>query len=129
MNHVRSGLAALRSSSEDDTQRREPTGETPEPAHPEAAQEKSPSLPTASYMFSYLRSTADAAQKRISPALRELSKAEDVADAYLNKLGANVGQMLKDVVTIAPPEQSSKEIVNNSGIIFDSDIEKKGKNL
>jgi hypothetical protein len=66
----------------------------------------SPPRITAASMFSYLKSTADAAQKKLSPALMELSKAEDAADAYLIKLGTNFGHMIKDAVTIAPPEES-----------------------
>jgi hypothetical protein len=73
-------------------------------------------------MFSYLRSTADAAQKKFNPTLKELSKAEDAADAYLNKLGASFGQLLKDVVTIAPPTESDQK---DGDILFDNATEKK----
>ena len=74
-------------------------------------------------MFSYLRSTADAAQKKFNPTLKELSKAEDAADAYLNKLGASFGQLLKDVVTIAPPTDESDQ--KDGDILFDNSTEKK----
>ena len=86
-----------------------------------------PSGPTASAtaasMFSYFKSTADAAQKRITPALRELSKAEDAADAYLNRWGANLGQMLREVVTIAPPAESDPS-TNEAKVLFDTNIER-----
>ena len=76
-------------------------------------------------MFSYLRSTADAAQKRITPTLKELSKAEDAADAYLSKLGASFGQLLKDVVTIAPPEESASLNEKEGNTLFDTSLEKR----
>ena len=76
-------------------------------------------------MFQYLRSTADAAQKKLTPTLKELSKAEDAADAYLNKLGATFGQLLKDAVTIAPPHESSPPGEKESDVLFDNATEKK----
>jgi len=78
-------------------------------------------------MFSYLKSTADAAQKKLTPTLKELSKAEDAADAYLNKLGASFGQLLKDVVIIAPPEESVPLNDKDSDVLFDTSIEKHKK--
>lgn len=87
------------------------------------AEPTSPTRLSAGSMFSYLRSTADAAQKKISPTLIELSKAEDVADAYLNKLGASFGQLLKDVVTIAPPTEETNQ--KDGDVLFDNSIEKK----
>lgn len=74
-------------------------------------------------MFSYLKSTADAAQKKFTPTLKELSRAEDAADAYLNKLGASFGQLLKDVVTIAPPEESESLNEKEGDVLFDTSIE------
>jgi hypothetical protein len=79
---------------------------------------------TASF-FSYLRSTADAAHKRLAPTLRELSKAEDTADEYLNRLGASFGQLLKDVVTIVPPEESKSLDEKDGEVLFDDSAEKK----
>jgi hypothetical protein len=87
--------------------------------------EPTPTRITAGLMFSYLKSTADAAQKKITPKLKELSKAEDAADAYLNKLGASFGQLLKDVVTISPPEESSSLSEKEGDVLFDNSIEKK----
>ena len=80
---------------------------------------------TATSIVSYLKSTADAAQNKINPALKELSKAEDAADAYLNKLGASFGQLLKDVVTIAPPESSLGANQRRVDVLFDTSSEKK----
>jgi hypothetical protein len=78
---------------------------------------------TAGAMFSYLKSTADAAQKKLNPTLKELSKAEDAADAYLNKLGESFGQLLKDVVTIVPPVES--DLGKEGDVLFDNKSEKK----
>lgn len=83
----------------------------------------SPSQTTTGSMFSYLKSAADAAQKRITPTLKELSKAEDAADAYLNKLGASFGQLLKDVVTIAPPQDSTSLNEREGDVLFDTSPE------
>ena len=80
---------------------------------------------TAISMFSYLKSTADAAQKKLTPTLKELSKAEDAADAYLNKLGASFGQLLKEVVTIAPPEESDPLSGTPDDVLFDKSLEEK----
>ncbi|KAF3907896.1 hypothetical protein ABW21_db0201766 [Orbilia brochopaga] len=41
--------------------------------------------------------------------ITEVQKAEDVADAYLAKFGANLGNFLRDAVTIAPPGDSDDE--------------------
>jgi hypothetical protein len=87
----------------------------------------SPTRITPSFMFSYLKSTADAAQKKITPTLKELSKAEDAADAYLLKLGMGFGQLLKDVVTIAPPGESSSVNQTEGDVLFDTIIEKRTK--
>jgi len=76
-------------------------------------------------MFSYLRSTADAAQKKLTPTLKELSKAEDAADAYLNKWGASFGQLLKDVVSIAPPDESTAMANKDGNVLFHKAVEKK----
>jgi hypothetical protein len=85
----------------------------------------SPSQTTTGSMFSYLRSAADAAQKRITPTLKELSKAEDAADAYFNKLGASFGQLLKDAVTIAPPEDSASLKEKEADVLFETSLEKR----
>jgi len=82
---------------------------------------------TASSLFTFLKSTADAAQKTVTPALKELSKAEDAADAYLNKWGASFSQMLKDAVSIVPPEESESLDSRAGGVLFDSDKEKGSK--
>jgi len=84
---------------------------------------------TASSLFTFLKSTADAAQKTVTPALKELSKAEDAADAYLNKWGASFSQMLKDAVSIVPPEESESLDSRGGGVLFDSDKEKGSKFL
>jgi hypothetical protein len=103
---VRSGIAALASP----TLEEEADEELLEGEKHLLREPTSPSRMTAASMFSYLKSTADAAQKKLTPALQELSKAEDAADAYLNKLGANFGQILKDAVTIVAPEDTTKEL-------------------
>ena len=94
--------------------------------HVDSSRNPEPTSPTrlsAGSMFSYLRSTADAAQKKISPTLKELSKAEDAADAYLIKLGASFGQLLKDAVTIAPPDDELEQ--QGGEVLFDKTAEKK----
>lgn len=78
-------------------------------------------------MFSYLKSTADAAQKKITPTLKELSKAEDAADAYLNRLGTSFGRLLKDAVTIAPPEEPVSLGEKEGDVLFDTSVEKPKK--
>ncbi|KAF3119783.1 hypothetical protein TWF569_003593 [Orbilia oligospora] len=40
--------------------------------------------------------------------ITEVQKAEDAADAYLAKMGANLGNFLRDAVTIAPPTEEEK---------------------
>ncbi|EPS42013.1 hypothetical protein H072_4063 [Dactylellina haptotyla CBS 200.50] len=40
--------------------------------------------------------------------ITEVQKAEDAADAYLAKVGANLGSFLRDAVTIAPPTEEEK---------------------
>jgi hypothetical protein len=90
----------------------------------DSASPTSPTRITPGFMFSYLKSTADAAQKKLTPTLKEISKAEDAADAYLNKLGTSFGQLLKDVVTIAPPEESSSLNQNEGDVLFDTKVEK-----
>jgi hypothetical protein len=101
--------------------------ESRSPPTEEASQPQQPTSPriTASSMFSYLKSTAGAAQSKINPALRELSKAEDAADAYLNKLGASFGQLLKDAVQIEPPESSFSLNEKRDDILFDTSSEKR----
>jgi hypothetical protein len=74
-------------------------------------------------------STADAAQKKLTPALRELSKAEDTADAYLNKWGANFGQMLRDVVTINPPDEVTPMEDAENSVIFDTKLDARKKSI
>lgn len=128
--HVRSGLAALTSPQNSPTEERNAKLEEQEPSVFDSPNqhelETSPRL-TAGVMFQYLRSTADAAQKKFTPTLKELSKAEDAADAYLNKLGASFGQLLKDVVTIAPPEDSSAFNSPDEEVLFNAAAEKKRK--
>ena len=124
--HVRSGIAALATPIMSPPAEEASQQENSDPTRVDSSRDAEPTSPTrlsAGSMFSYLRSTADAAQKKISPTLIELSKAEDVADAYLNKLGASFGQLLKDVVTIAPPTEET--IQNDGDVLFDNSIEKK----
>ena len=80
---------------------------------------------SAASVFSYFKSTADAAQKRMAPTLKELSRAEDAADVYLNRLGASFGQLLKDVVTIAPPQESVLLNQKEGDVLFEATTEKK----
>jgi hypothetical protein len=119
--HVRTGIASLTLPTEEQSAPLEGEdsvrGETAEPT----SVEMQPRV-TASSMFSYLKSTAGAAQKKLNPTLKELSNAEDAADAYLNKLGASFGQLLKDVVTIAPPDDSDTDM---DDVLFDTTAEKK----
>ena len=100
---------------------------TPDSSQHRSSEPTSPSRVSGGFMFSYLKSTADAAQKKLTPTLKELSKAEDAADAYLNKLGASFGQLLKDVVIIAPPEESVPLNDKDSDVLFDTSIEKHKK--
>ena len=127
--HVRSGFAAFTSPQYSPTEERNARPVSPDSSDPEASKQPdreatSPRM-TPGSMFQYLRSTADAAQKKLTPTLKELSKAEDAADAYLNKLGASFGQLLKDVVTIAPPDESSSPGGKDGDVLFDTSIEKK----
>jgi hypothetical protein len=125
--NVRSGLVAFASPTDDNTSQLESTDTTiPESSQEQSAEETSSPRISAGFMLSYLKSTADAAQKKITPTLKELSKAEDVADAYLNRLGASFGQLLKDVVTIAPPEESAS-LDEEGNVLFDTSIEKAKK--
>ena len=112
--HVRSGIAAFTADVIS------PTEDTSDPLEGDAVRSEETSVEqprvTSESLFSYLKSTADAAQKKLNPTLQELSKAEDAADAYLNKLGTSFGQLLKDVVTIAPPEE---EVDEDGNVLFD----------
>jgi len=130
LEHVRSGFAAFTSPEESPTQERNVRLEDPDPLVPGSDKHQRNQEPTSprltpGFMFQYLRSTADAAQKKLTPTLKELSKAEDAADAYLNKLGASFGQLLKDVVTIAPPEEYSSPSGKDADVLFDTTTEKK----
>ena len=131
LEHVRSGIAALAppvvSPIEEQQPRTESIAVPPQPNRSADASTQ-PAL-NASSFFTLLKSTADAAQKTVAPALKELSKAEDAADAYLNKWGASFSQMLKDAVSIAPPEESQLLNVRHSGVLFDSSKEKGSKYL
>lgn len=125
LDHVRSGIAAfatpIMSPGEEPSQ-----SERSDLTHVDSSHNPEPTSPTrlsAGSMFSYLRSTADAAQKKISPTLKELSKAEDAADAYLIKLGTSFGQLLKDAVTIAPPDDEFEQ--KDGDILFDKTAKKK----
>ena len=125
--HVRSELAAFTSPP---TSPREEVAEPLDSTDPNAyAKQDAEPIPTArltaTAMFSYIKSKADAAQKRITPTLKELSKAEDAADAYLNKLGASFGQLFKDVVTIAPPEESLGLSEEDGDVLFETSTEKR----
>jgi hypothetical protein len=129
--HVRSGFASFTSPEHSPTEERNVKLEDPNPSTPDSAKQQlrdqeptSPRL-TTGFMFQYLRSTADAAQKKLTPTLKELSKAEDAADAYLSKLGASFGQLLKEAVTIAPPEESPSPSEKDGDILFDTAAEKK----
>jgi hypothetical protein len=129
LENVRSGFAAFSSPKSSPTEEKNARLENIDTATTESPQARtieptSPSRITPGFMFSYLRSTADAAQKRITPTLKELSKAEDAADAYLSKLGASFGQLLKDVVTIAPPEESASLNEKEGDVLFDTSLEK-----
>lgn len=125
--NVRSGLASLGLPSEEKVEANDAVVTERGENDPQSA--VPPVRVTASSMFSYLKSTADAAQKKLSPALRELSKAEDVADAYLNRLGSNFGQMLRDVVTINPPDESASETNPDDKLLFDMNVEKKKRSI
>lgn len=124
--HVRSGIAALATPimsppAEDSSQSEKSDLTNVDGTH--NAEPTSPTRLSAGSMFSYLRSTADAAQKKISPTLKELSKAEDAADAYLIKLGTSFGQLLKDAVTIAPPDDELEQ--QDRDVLFDKTTERK----
>lgn len=128
--HVRSGFAAFTAPEQSPTEESNAGLEHPDPSVPDSEEQQRTHEPTSprltpGFMFQYLRSTADAAQKKLTPTLKELSKAEDAADAYLNKLGASFGQLLKDVVTIAPPEESSSPSGKDGDVLFDTTTEKK----
>ena len=129
--HVRSGFAAFTSPEHSPIEERNVRLEDPNPSAPDSAKQQQPDQEptsprlTPGSMFQYLRSTADAAQKKLTPTLKELSKAEDAADAYLSKLGASFGQLLKEVVTIAPPEESSSPSEKDGDVLFDTGAEKK----
>jgi hypothetical protein len=101
----------------------ESTDSTSSPSDTMANTSAQPGL-NASSLFSYLKSTADAAQKKVAPALKELSKAEDAADAYLNKWGASFSQMIKDAVAIVPPEESGSLSTREGNVLFDGGKEK-----
>lgn len=127
--HVRSGFASFTSPQQSPIEERnleEPDSSVSDSAQQREPEATSPRL-TPGFMFQYLRSTADAAQKKLTPTLKELSKAEDAADAYLNKLGASFGQLLKDVVTIAPPDESSSPSGTDDDVLFNAAAEKKRK--
>jgi hypothetical protein len=130
LDHVRSGISAFatspqKSPSEENSAQLDKSDATiSEEPQRLSFEPTSPRL-TAGSMFSYLKSTADAAQSRITPKLKELSKAEDAADAYLNRLGASFGQLLKDAVTIAPPQESTTLNEKQGDILFDTSVEKK----
>jgi hypothetical protein len=121
LGNVRSGIASLTSPAEETSQQYAMR------TVDDSAAPTSPTRITPGFMFSYLKSTADAAQKKFTPTLKEISKAEDAADAYLNKLGASFGQLLKDVVTIAPPEESSSLNQKEGDVLFDTKVEKRTK--
>jgi hypothetical protein len=124
--HVRSGLAALTApvmAPGEDPASFQGEGSTQGESAQATYVDAQPRV-TAGSMMSYLKSTADAAQKKLNPTLKELSKAEDAADAYLNKLGASFGQLLKDVVTIAPPADSVQD-PKEGDVLFDTKAEKK----
>ena len=127
--NVRSGLAAFTSPqtspADEITSRIENTDTTIlKSSQHRSVESTSPPRISAGLMFSYLKSTADAAQKKITPTLKEISKAEDAADAYLNRLGTSFGQLFKDVVTIAPPEKSDSLNEKEGDVLFDTSIEK-----
>ena len=126
--NVRSGLVAFTSPTDEKTSQLGNTDTAiPESSQQRSVESTSPPRISAGFMFSYLKSTADAAQKKITPTLKELSKAEDAADAYLNRLGASFGQLLKDVVTIAPPEESVSLDEKESDVLFETLVEKPKK--
>ncbi|KAF3936720.1 hypothetical protein ABW19_dt0201187 [Dactylella cylindrospora] len=68
----------------------------------EKAGEAADTAPAAGTLLSRLRAEA-------MKGLTEVQKAEDAADAYLAKFGTNLGNFLKDAVTIAPPSDSDDE--------------------
>ena len=126
---MRSGLAALASPQQPPIEEEDAKLEHPDPSKPDLSKhgdlEATSSRFTPGLMFKYLKSTADAAQKKLNPTLKELSKAEDAADAYLNKLGASFGQLLRDVVTIDPPDKSPSSSGKEDGVLFDAPTRKK----
>ncbi|KAK6348994.1 hypothetical protein TWF730_009754 [Orbilia blumenaviensis] len=55
--------------------------------------------------------------------ITEVQKAEDAADAYLAKMGANLGSFLRDAVTIAPPteeEKAAAEKAEKKDVLFET---------
>lgn len=124
---MRSGLASFTSPQLSTMAENGESMEESDSAKPDEKEAKTSRRLSGSVMFSYLKSTADAAQKRITPALSELSKAEDVADAYLNRLGASFGQLLKDAVTIVPPEESTSLRGRDGDVLFDTSLATKKK--
>lgn len=129
--NVRSGIAALASPARSPVEERQPRMEGIDafPQRSRLNDESAPPALNASSLFSYLKSTANAAQKKVAPALKELAKAEDTADEYLNKWGASFGQMLKDAVSIAPPQESDSLNTRDDGVLFDSGKETGSKCL
>ena len=53
--------------------------------------------------------------------LKELEKAEEAADAAILRFGSNIGNFLKEAVTIAPPSEDEK--TGKSKILFESKTE------
>ena len=52
--------------------------------------------------------------------LKELEKAEEAADAAIFRFGANIGNFLKDAVSIAPPSDSEKNKDGSAKVLFES---------
>jgi BSD domain len=62
----------------------------------------------------------DRLRKEAARRLKEVQRAEDAADEALAKFGSNIGSLLRDAVTIAPPSDEANKDGSPSQLLFES---------